>query len=266
MSDKEIIINNNSISIIENIDNSSVSQTLTKIVNFQKVIKSQLKDGYDYGLVPGCGNKPSLFKPGAEKINMLFGTYPEYEMLDRIADFKNEFFNYEIKCKILKDGRPVSEGVGSCNNYEKKFKTQDAASIANTILKMAKKRAFVDATLQLASLSDLFTQDLEDMDIAETSNKTVNTTKKIQEVKEVNNIEDARKVILTGGKYVGKTLGEVMDDKDGNSYIVWCYDNNKLNDTIKKAYEIIKNNKIVETKKHTPYEDLKVITDNDLPF
>ncbi len=38
----------------------------------------------------------------------------------------------------------------------------DPAELRNTMLKMAKKRALVDAALSVASLSDLFTQDLED--------------------------------------------------------------------------------------------------------
>jgi len=41
----------------------------------------------------------------------------------------------------------------------------DPYTMDNTVLKMAKKRALVDAALLVASLSDVFTQDLEDMDI-----------------------------------------------------------------------------------------------------
>ena len=41
---------------------------------------------------------------------------------------------------------------------------QDAFTLANTVLKMARKRALVDAALTVGSLSDVFTQDLEDME------------------------------------------------------------------------------------------------------
>ncbi len=44
-----------------------------------------------------------------------------------------------------------------------RIENPDAADIANTVLKMAKKRALVDATLALARCSDLFGQDLEDL-------------------------------------------------------------------------------------------------------
>jgi len=40
----------------------------------------------------------------------------------------------------------------------------ETASQKNTILKMAKKRALVDAVLGFATLSEVFTQDLEDID------------------------------------------------------------------------------------------------------
>jgi hypothetical protein len=43
----------------------------------------------------------------------------------------------------------------------------DIATLANTILKMAKKRALVDGAIALARCSDMFTQDVEDMDAPE---------------------------------------------------------------------------------------------------
>ena len=44
-----------------------------------------------------------------------------------------------------------------------KVENPDVADVANTILKMAKKRAHVDAAIALARCSDMFTQDAEDM-------------------------------------------------------------------------------------------------------
>jgi hypothetical protein len=39
----------------------------------------------------------------------------------------------------------------------------DPADVANTVLKMAKKRAQIDMTLTATAASDIFTQDLEDL-------------------------------------------------------------------------------------------------------
>jgi hypothetical protein len=43
-----------------------------------------------------------------------------------------------------------------------KVENPDVADVANTILKMAKKRAHVDAAIAMARCSDMFTQDVED--------------------------------------------------------------------------------------------------------
>lgn len=44
-----------------------------------------------------------------------------------------------------------------------RVQNDDMASVANTVLKMAKKRALVDGAIALARCSDLFTQDAEDL-------------------------------------------------------------------------------------------------------
>lgn len=56
------------------------------------------------------------------------------------------------------DGAPEIEGqeVGKIQN-------PDLADVANVVLKMAKKRAQVDCAIALARVSDLFTQDVEDL-------------------------------------------------------------------------------------------------------
>ena len=59
----------------------------------------------------------------------------------------------------------ITEGLGSCNTREKKYLKMDPFTMDNTVLKMAKKRALVDASLLVASLSDVFTQDIEDIDL-----------------------------------------------------------------------------------------------------
>jgi hypothetical protein len=58
------------------------------------------------------------------------------------------------------DAKVESQTVGRVAN-------DDVATLANTILKMAKKRALVDGAIALARCSDMFTQDVEDMDVPE---------------------------------------------------------------------------------------------------
>ena len=128
-------------------------------------VKNHMTVGEDYGVIPG-GNKPTLFKPGAEKLNAVFGLSPMVEVSNRVEDWDNGFVAYEMKVTLLnkRTGGVEAEGIGSCNSRERRYKNQDAAGIANTVLKMAKKRALVDATLSATRASGMFTQDLEDIE------------------------------------------------------------------------------------------------------
>jgi len=128
-----------------------------------KIVKEVLRSKLDYGLIPGCGAKPVLFKAGAEKIADTFNLRAVYECLDTIQDFDKPLFFYRYRCVLEErtSGIVVTTGIGSCNNQEKKFKRdKDAFSMVNTIDKMAQKRAFVQAIL-LMGFSQYFTQDLD---------------------------------------------------------------------------------------------------------
>ena len=154
----------NSLSLIEDIEIQAVQQTMQKILQFQTIIQKTLRQNHDYGIVPGT-DKPTMLKPGAEKILMLLGLRSEFEIVDSTRDFEKGFFQYQVRCRLYKGDVLITEGLGSCNTKERKYIKQDPFTLDNTILKMAKKRALVDAALLVGSLSDIFTQDLEDMDL-----------------------------------------------------------------------------------------------------
>jgi len=153
------------LSVIDSMDIGEISSTINKIGQFQKVVQSQLTQNHDYGVIPGTP-KPTLLKPGAEKIIMLLGLRSEFDIVDSTRDFEKGFFQYQVKCKLYRGDMLVTEGLGSCNNRERKYIKMDPYTMDNTVLKMAKKRALVDAALLVGSLSDIFTQDLEDMDLS----------------------------------------------------------------------------------------------------
>ena len=278
---------NENLMIIDSIDNQGIISTLKKISEFQALVQSTLKSGHDYDTIPGT-NKPTLLKPGAEKIGMLFGINPDYEFLDRIEDYKNDFFAYNIKCTLYRNGNPVAQGVGSCNSKEKKYRyitvkeseipagmskenldvitdkygktkyrieNNDICSLVNTILKMAKKRAYIDATLQLAALSEIFTQDIEDMKDFIQKEQADNMT-----------VEEAASMKLNFGKHKGKTLGEIY--KQHIDYVEWYLDNG--NDLIiKKAFELLNNvakeSKDKKASQKPPEENLTPVNDDGDP-
>lgn len=221
----------NGLSIVESINISEAVQIMNKINQFQQVIKAQLRPKTDFGIIPGT-DKPTLLKPGAEKILMLLGVTSMYELIERVQDYDKGFFAYTVKCILSKDGIIITEGLGHCNSRERKFMSQkvDPYTIANTCLKMAKKRAQVDAVLTIASLSDVFTQDIEDMDI-ETVVRAVpkNMAQESVSYQNVGSedvittqdmlLAEAVSTVVDFGKYRGKTVGEIA--QLDQSYVRW---------------------------------------------
>lgn len=150
----------------------SISQAKERINLLQNFVRDMMLPNIDYGLIPGC-QKPSLYKSGAEKLCDVYGFSKQLEITNRIEDWEIALFSYEVKVTLInkRTGLIEAEGIGSCNNKEKKYKNQDGFTISNTILKMAKKRALIDAVLSATRSSGIFTQDVEDLDIAPSRSK-----------------------------------------------------------------------------------------------
>ena len=193
---------NTALTFIENVSLQQVSAVMQKIAQFQTIVQSTLKKNHDYGVIPGT-TKPTLLKPGAEKILTLMGMTSEYEITEKIQDYENGFFAFTIKCTLLRQSMKITEGLGHANTKESRYSKRwvsekkipegidkkslqtrekdgkygtyteylmtndDPYTLANTVLKMAKKRAQVDAALTVASLSEIFTQDIEDQMLEE---------------------------------------------------------------------------------------------------
>ena len=191
------------LSVIDSIDTNVVQRTMDKIHAFQQVIQQAVVPGLDIGIIPGT-NKPTLLKPGAEKIVMMMGLSSRYEIMDKVEDYKKGFFSYNIRCTLSRNEYDICEGVGNCNSRESKYVNADPYSIANTILKMAKKRAYVDAALSVASLSDIFTQDLEDME-----GMRIESSGPSHRDNQGKALKDQ---VLTFGKHKGRTLGDLIQN------------------------------------------------------
>lgn len=161
MTEKE---NNNGLAIIEDVSLNAMTSSLAKIKSFQNLVQTQFTQNLDFGVIPGT-SKPTLLKPGAEKLIMLLGLTSNFDIMESTRDFEKGFFQYQIKCTLKKGDLIITEGLGSANTMERKHLKGDPYTLDNTVLKMAKKRALVDAALLVGSLSDIFTQDIEDMDL-----------------------------------------------------------------------------------------------------
>lgn len=200
----------------------SANELQQQVNLIQQVMNAVMKDGTHYGKIPGCGDKPTLLKPGAEKLSMTFRLRPviDNDRDVRVDDLGNGHREVTVYCHILNSvGDELATGVGSCSTMESKYRYRggekvptgekvpskywnlknagkiseakesiggdgygvakidgtwiicemgekmenpDIADTYNTVLKMAKKRAYVDGILSATAASDIFTQDIED--------------------------------------------------------------------------------------------------------
>lgn len=81
----------------------------------------------DYGIIPGTP-RPTLLKPGAERLCSFFGLTPDFEVVKEVEDWASEepLFYYRYKCRLLRDGRVIGDGEGSCNSREGKYRWRTA--------------------------------------------------------------------------------------------------------------------------------------------
>lgn len=197
-----------------------VNEIVAQVTLIQNVMSAVMRDKEHYGTIPGCGDKPTLLQPGAQKLLMTFRLAPEYEIQERDMGQGHREYRVQVTLKSIQSGSFVGQGVGCCSTMEGKFRFRVApkkatdrpvpksywdtwktdpkkaqellggagfskvktdggwfiaegsndkvehdnpADYYNTVLKMAKKRALVDATLTATAASDIFTQDIEDM-------------------------------------------------------------------------------------------------------
>ena len=163
----------------------SLNEARERLALLQSFVNEMLLPNVDYGIIPNC-KKPSLYKSGAEKLCDIFGFSKHFEVIGKQEDWEKKIFHYEIKATLInkRTGFIEAEGLGCCNNKESKYLTKDGYSIINTILKMAKKRAFVDAVLSATRSSGIFTQDMEDLNSTNNIPQSQNTKSKELKPKE----------------------------------------------------------------------------------
>ncbi len=198
----------------------TVQQVLTHVALIQQIMSAAMKEGEHFGRIPGCGDKPALLKPGAEKLCLLFRLAPAYDVEERQHERGHREYRVTTTLTSIISGVLIGQGVGSCTTLENKYRfragaaeitdravprvyweirqddpakaqeliggkgftvkkvdgqgwmvakggekveTDNPADHYNTVLKMAKKRALVDAVLTTTAASDIFTQDLEEL-------------------------------------------------------------------------------------------------------
>ena len=166
-----------------------------------KFFREVMISGQDYGIIQGT-DKPTLLKPGAEKLSEFYGYAPTIRQIEEEKDIQTGFYRARVTVSLVhkRTGVIIADGVGEANTYEGRYRyrwvpewklpkgidtsslvseqrknkkgetymayrieNEDPWTLWNTVLKMAKKRALVDAVLSATRSSGIFTQDVEDL-------------------------------------------------------------------------------------------------------
>lgn len=179
----------------------AVADVISHVATVQEIMRAVMKPDVHYGKIPGAGDKPTLFKAGAEVLCMVFRIADSYQVEDLST---SDSIRYRVNCIGTHQTTAIvmGAGLGEASSNEEKYKWRKAVSheeweetpanmrrvkhargkggttykqeqvrtepadLANTILKMANKRAKMAMVLNVTAASDCFSQDLEDMDEA----------------------------------------------------------------------------------------------------
>ena len=119
-----------------------VEMATARFEALRKFVKSNMRAGIDYGIIPGTGKRKiilpggkeeevpewTLHKPGAEKLCTFFGLAKELVILDEVLDWTGKdhggepFFYQHVKIRLSRNGRLIAEADGSANSWETKHR------------------------------------------------------------------------------------------------------------------------------------------------
>ena len=145
----------NKLPVLEETFKKNVDSMIENREYFREKLEGIMKEKEDYFVILG---KKSLAKGGAEKLAAGFKLTARFEIDKETQEiFKSISGLIAYRCKLYNsNGEFKGEGGGA----DTLVRNQNDP---NKTIKMAHKRAYVDAVIRTTGLSDIFTQDLEDM-------------------------------------------------------------------------------------------------------
>ena len=157
-----------------------------------EIMRGVMVKDVHYGVIPGT-QKPTLLKGGSDMLLSAFhiAAEPVIEDLSTLHEIR---YRVRVRGTSMGSGNLVGVGIGECSSGEEKYKWKkcgdrqfqatpenmrrekwksgrngewcekqvrtEPADLANTILKMAKKRAQIDLTLTVLAAGDIFQNDV----------------------------------------------------------------------------------------------------------
>ena len=189
---------------ISDLDRPMSSGDLTRqALLIQEILDKVMVVDIHYGVIPGTGNKKTLYQSGAEKLCSTFHLAPKYAVED-LSEPHNNFYRYRVACSLytIRDGNFVGSACGEATSAEEKYQWEravcqehwdatdpsrrrvkykkegdgfstinqvqrNAADLSNTVLKIACKRALISATRGATAASDMLEVDLDEEAVAD---------------------------------------------------------------------------------------------------
>lgn len=97
-------------------------QISQQVQDIQRLMKEVMKDGSHFGTIPGCGDRPTLLQPGAQKLCLMFMLADDYQIEQ--TDMANGHREYRVKCTLThkSNGIVQGSGYGICSTMESKYR------------------------------------------------------------------------------------------------------------------------------------------------
>jgi len=182
----------------------TVDEIVYQVEQVDLLYKKVMRENQHYGIIPGCGDKPTLLKGGAEKILLLFRLAAKVDS-ETVNNYDNGHREYIHVIGLYHriTGEFLGQGTGSCSTLESKYryrsggaecpdcgkaaiikgkaeygggwlcwkkkggcgaKFEDSDSrIKSDTERVENPEALISAVLSATAVSDIFTQDIEDM-------------------------------------------------------------------------------------------------------
>ena len=225
MENNELMVTNQNLYVAPVV---GIEEAKNKFEMVRKYTANCLTKDVDYGKVPGV-SKPSLLKPGAEKICSLFGLTPKFVCVDKIMNWNGEgnpdgepFFYCEYRCYLFRGGEFVASCDASCNSWEKKYRYRKGELVCPNCGKPLRKSKNNDGYYcwtKTGGCGATFA-----------SNDSAITSQKVGDVKNYDTAEQDNTFMKMAQKraYVGATLiacnlseyyTQDVEDMDRNSFI-----------------------------------------------
>jgi hypothetical protein len=187
-----------SATVIDRGQTLSTAQVIERTKKIREVMEAVMKKDVHYGVIPGT-QKPTMYQPGADVLNVTFRIAPKVAHIEDLSHQDGIRYRITVRGVHQSTEEVLGEGVGECSSDEEKYRWRKAvcveewnetaadlrrekwakdrqgkgyktkqvrtspADVANTVLKMAVKRAKIAMTIAVTAASDVFAQDLEDL-------------------------------------------------------------------------------------------------------